>query len=271
MDNKVKKLGIIAGAGRVPALAFMQARAAGCEPLLVALKETGAPEDLKAAGAPFTSISMGQPQKVIDLLRQAGVDEVLIVGKVPKQLHFEKIEFDERALVVLGRMQSRSDMDLFAALAEEFLAEGLPIVGQSNYLSDYLVSPGLLCGPGFPEEEQKQAQAALDLARRIADLDIGQTVVFKKGAVVAVEAFEHTDQTIRRAGELAGEGLWVAKAARPNQDDRFDVPAVGQKTVEVMGEVGAKLLLVEAGKIFLFDQDQTVSVADRFDISIVAM
>jgi DUF1009 family protein len=265
------RLGIIAGSGNVPAAAFEKARTLGRDPLLIALAETGAPADLAAAGLPAEAFSVARPQAVLDRFRDAGAREVLIVGKVPKQLHFADLDFDARALAILSRMQTRADGDLFAALAVEFEGEGIAVVGQSAYLGDFLIPPGVLCGAGVPRGRKDLARRALTVARKVARLDIGQTVVLREGAVVAVEGFEHTGETIRRAGTLAGRGLWVAKAARPRQDDRFDVPAIGEETVRVMGEVGATLLLVEAGRVFLFDRDQAVRAADGFGISIVAL
>ena len=265
------RLAIIAGAGRVPAAAFVKARALCRDPLVLALVETGAPADLEAAGVPCEPLSIAQPQAALDRLKAAGVSEVLIVGKIPNELHFEGHAFDARALAILARMQSRAEGDLFAALAEELEAEGLAIAGQSAYLADFLVPAGVLCGAGVPAGKESLARKALDAARVIAGLDVGQAVVFREGVAVAVEAFEHTNEAIRRAGRLAGGGLWVAKAARPRQDDRFDVPAVGEETVRAMGEAGAVLLLLDAGRVFLFDRQEAVRAASELGISIVAM
>ena len=265
------RLAILAGGGRIPALAYAEAEGKGREPFLLALAEAGAPAELEAAGLPHEVVSVGKPQDVLDLLADRGAGEILIVGKIPKELHFEKIEFDARALSILARMQSRSDASLFAALAEEFEAEGILVAGQSRYLAPYLAEEGVCCGGGVPAGREKEALLALETARAIARLDIGQTVVTKDGVVVAVEAFEHTDDAIRRGGELAGAGTWVAKAARPNQDDRFDVPAAGEGTVRVMAEAGATLLVLEAGRVFLFDREEAARLAGEHGISIVAM
>ena len=265
------RLGIIAGAGRVPAAAFGKARELGRDPFVLSLIETGAPADLDAVGLPHEPLSIAQPQAALDRLRAAGASEVLIVGKIPNELHFEGHAFDERALAILARMQSRLDRDLFAALAEELEAEGIAVAGQSAYLADFLVPAGVVCGAGVPAGKEALARKALDTARAIAGLDVGQAVIFREGVAVAVEAFEHTSEAIRRAGRLAGGGLWVAKAARPNQDDRFDVPAAGEETIRVMGEAGAVLLLLEAGRVFLFDRPEAVRAASERGISIVAM
>ena len=265
----MSRIAIIAGAGPVPARAAEKARELGREPLLFALVETGADTDLAAEGAAFEPASIGKPQALLDRMKEAGADEVLIVGKVPKQLHFEDLEFDERALSILGRLQSRADANLFAALADELAGEGIAVAGQSEYLAEYRVPAGVLCG-AFDEAEREAAARALSLAREIARLDVGQTVCVKNGLTVAVEAAEHTDETIRRAGSLAGDGLWVAKAARPGQDDRFDVPSIGEQTINTMAEVHASLLIVEAGAVFLFERDRVVAAADAAGITVVA-
>lgn len=265
------RLGIIAGGGAVPITVYRRALELGEDPCLLAIAETTAPEDLKAAGLPFDVESIGKPQSAFDALHAAGADRVLIVGKVPKELHAEEMDFDERAMSVLMRLQSRSDTNLFAALAEEFEADGFTLAGQKRYLAPFVVEAGVICGAGIPEGREDEARRAVLLAKRIAELDIGQTVVTYQGAVVAVEAFEHTNETIRRAGTLAGRGCWIAKAARPGHDDRFDVPSVGETTVRVMGEAGADLLLIEAKEVFLFERDEAVAAADQLGISIVGV
>jgi DUF1009 family protein len=173
-------------------------------------------------------------------------------------------------LLLLGKLKQRNAESIFAAIADELARIDIDLLPAITFLEDCLASIGLIAGAKLSRCEEEDVDLGWKIAREIARLDIGQTVIVKNGTVVAVEAFEGTNEAIKRGGALAREGSVMVKVAKPNQDMRFDVPVIGVETVRVA--VGAKLrvIAVEAGKTLLLERDTIVDLADRSRISIVA-
>jgi DUF1009 family protein len=263
-------LGLLAGAGRLPLMAARAVKAAGRPVFAVQAAEAGA-SPLARVCAQYELRSVGQVGAILDFFRRHAVREVLVVGKFDKRLNFAEIQFDETAMDMLTRLPNRSDTSIFQIVAAEFQRQGMHVASQLEVLANNLAPAGHLAGPEPSGTIPSDARLGLQVATALADYDVGQTVVIKQGVVIAVEAAEHTDACIARAGKLAGRGFVVCKVARPRQDPRFDVPIVGPDTLRVMGRFGAACLAVEAGRTVWLDQKKCVTAAARLGITMLGL
>jgi hypothetical protein len=177
---------------------------------------------------------------------------------------------DLRALLLLGKMKQRNAESIFAAIADELARINIDLLPATTFLENSLAAAGLIAGAKLSRREEEDVDLGWQMAKEIARLDIGQTVIVKNGTVVAVEAFEGTNDAIKRGGALAREGAVMVKVAKPNQDMRFDVPVIGVETLRVAAEAKLRVIAVEAGKTLLLERDAVVNLADRLKISIVA-
>jgi UDP-2,3-diacylglucosamine hydrolase len=267
------KLGLIAGNGRFPFLVLDAARAQGHEVTVIALREE-AFRDLDAAaakhGADIHWISIGQVGKCIDLLQRAGATTAVMAGQV-KHVKIFGGQFvpDFKAMSVLRRITTRNTDGLIGAVADVLNEEGIDLIDSTTLLTPLLAREGVLTDRLPSEEEQKDFEFGYPIADAVAGLDIGQTVVVKHRAVVAVEAMEGTDETIGRAGYLAGPGTRVIKVAKPGQDMRFDVPVIGLATIQAMRVAGATALSIDAGKTLVLDGSAVFASANEAEIVIV--
>ena len=265
------KLGLIAGNGRFPFLVLDAARALGHEVTIVAVREE-AWEDLGDAASRANSaihwISLGHLGTCLKVLNDAGVSHAVMAGQVKHTKIFEVLP-DMTMLSVLTRLRSRNTDALIAAVADVMQQRGIQLLDSTELLKPLLAKPGPL-GRHTPTDEQRQDLVfGYHMADAIASLDVGQTIVVKHRAVVAVEAMEGTDDTIARAGALAGPGVVVVKVAKPKQDMRFDVPIVGLATIHAMQRAQAAVLSVDAGKTLIFDETDFLRAADEAGIVVV--
>jgi DUF1009 family protein len=263
-------IGLIAGGGRFPILFAQSARRAGHRVVAVAhVNQTDPALERDVDGC--TWVKLGQFGRIIEALSAAGAEQSVLLGAITKARFFRDALPDAVGLKILAGVAIRSDDNLLRAVAGELERCGLPVVDPTPYLSDRLAREGVL-GRREPTEEQwADARYGLELARSIGRLDLGQTVVVKDRVAIAVEALEGTDACIRRGGELAREGAVVVKAVKPNQDRRFDLPAVGPETVAVMRAVKAQVLAIEAGGTLVMDEDEMVRAADKAGIAVVGI
>jgi DUF1009 family protein len=268
------KLGLIAGNGRFPFLVLDAARSMGHEVTVVAIKEE-AFKDLEQAAArpgPAASvhwISLGQLGGWLTILKQAGVTQAVLAGQVKHTKIFGGIVPDLTALSVLTKLKSRNTDAIIAAVADVMRDNGVELVDSTSLLKPMLASPGLMSERMPTPDEQKDLDFGYRMADAIAGLDIGQTIAVKHRAVVAVEAMEGTDETIARAGHLAGPGVSIVKVAKPGQDMRFDVPVVGLATIQAMRIAGATVLSLDAGKALMFDRETMLASANEAGIAVV--
>ena len=266
------RIGIIAGNGRFPFLALQGARSLGHDVTVVAVKEE-AFADLEQAArdahASFHSVSLGHLGKCIKILRQDGVSQAVMAGQVKHAKIFSGIVPDLTLLSVLTKLRARNTDALISAVAEVMRQEGIELLDSTVFLGPLLAREGQLTRRAPDEAEQADLAFGYRMADEIAGLDIGQTIVVKDRAVVAVEAMEGTDATIARAGALAGGGVRVVKVAKPGQDMRFDVPVIGVATIDVMRRAGATALSVDAGRTLVIDGAPVVTAADEAGITIV--
>ncbi len=266
------RLGLIAGNGRFPFLVLDAARHLGHDVVIIAVKEEASP-DLEVAAARARAsihrVSLGQLGRCIELLRQAGATQAVMAGQVKHVKLFAGILPDRLLLSVLLKLRARNTDSLIAAIADVMRDHGIELLDSTAFLTPLLARPGVMTRRTPAPGEQDDFEFGYRMADVLAGLDIGQTIVVKDRAVVAVEAMEGTDEVIARAARLAGPGTRVVKVAKPKQDMRFDVPVVGRQTIDAMCRAGASALSVDAGKTLFVDGDEIVRAADAAGIAIV--
>ena len=263
------KLGLIAGNGRFPFLVLEGARRAGAEVAVAAIREETDPEIERAAES-VTWVGLGQLGKMLRFFKNEGVEKAIMAGQVKHVQIFSGAIPDVRMLKMLLRLPKRNTDALIGAVADELAAEGIELIDSTFFLKDQLPQTGILTKRAPDERERGDVEYGLEIAREIARLDLGQTIVIRDRACVAIEAMEGTDAVIRRAAELVRGRLTVVKIAKPDQDMRFDVPVVGIPTIESMVASGATCLCVTAGKTLIFDREAMIELANKSKIAIAA-
>ena len=264
-----KMLGLIAGKGELPMVVAEEARAAGYFVAAFGL-ESLADESLASHVDVMKWINVGKFGKLIDGLKKAGVKEAVMAGKVSKTLLYKsKITPDMRAVKLLFSLKDRKDDSILLAIADELSKEGITLLDITMFSTNLLMPAGVMTKSRPSEDEWKDIKFGWEIAKEVGRMDIGQTVVVKDRAVMAVEAIEGTDEAIRRGGTLAGKGAVVVKVSKPNQDMRFDVPTVGLETILAMREVKARVLCVEPQKSLVLNRDRIIEEAKKADISVL--
>ncbi|RIL04409.1 MAG: DUF1009 domain-containing protein [Proteobacteria bacterium] len=266
-------IGLVAGAGRLPFELARGARGAGRRVAAVAF--TGFADPALAGEVDAIAwIRLGELGALFDALREAGAREVLLAGNAPKQQLFAEpglVRLDARGAAFLGALRDQSDDRILRALADALEGEGLRVVSQAAYAGALLAPAGVL-GAVAPSEAQRADVAwAWPIAKAVGRLDIGQTLVVKDRAVLAVEAIEGTDAAIRRGGALGRGGVVVIKIWKPEQDPRFDYPTVGPDTLAALVDAGAALLAVEAGRTLVLAREALVRAADAAGIALLGV
>lgn len=267
----MKKIGLIAGVGRLPVEFARAASGMGVHVIGVGVLPEVDPE-LPQVAHTYEYINIAKLDRIFKLFRREQVTELTLLGKITKELVYAHRELpDFRVLKIFSRLKNFSDDTLTLALVDELAAEGITVLDQTELLRPLMPPPGVLTRRQPTEAERADMRFGMDMAKKIGGLDIGQTVVVKNRAIMAVEAIEGTDACIRRGGALGRGGVTVAKSAKPNQDTRFDVPSVGPDTINSMIEAGAVALVIEAGHTLVVDRQVMVDKADQHNITIVAM
>jgi UDP-2,3-diacylglucosamine hydrolase len=263
------RYGLIAGNGRFPFLVLEGARKAGVSLSVAAIKEETDPSIERLADR-VTWVGIGQLGKMIRFFKNEGVERAIMAGQVKHVQIFSGAIPDLRMLKMLVSLPKRNTDSLIGGVAGELAREGIELIDSTYFLQDHLPQRGTLTRREPNDVERGNIEYGREVAREIARLDLGQTIVIRAKACVAIEAMEGTDATIRRAGQLAKGKLTVVKVAKPDQDMRFDVPVVGVPTVQTMIDAGATCLSITAGKTLVFDREAMVQLADKSKISIVA-
>ncbi len=293
------KLGLIAGNGRFPFLLLDAARGQGFAVTVAAIREETDPE-INHRGAVDDKISvhwlsLGELSRLIEIFHNEGVSMAVMAGQVKHKQIFSSIRPDWRLAKLLLNLRTRNTDMLLGAVAKVLGDEGIELISSTAFLEPLLAQEGVLTRRGPDQEEHKNIEYGLSVARSVASFDIGQTVVVAAQACVAVEAMEGTDAAIERAGALMHSleddsptphpgdpdlpprtstlerRLTVVKVAKPKQDMRFDVPVIGIRTIEAMMRAGASCLSVESGRTLLFDRESVIDLADKAGIAIVAV
>ncbi|NTV15197.1 MAG: LpxI family protein [Desulfobulbaceae bacterium] len=266
----MSKIGIIAGGGQFPLLFARAAREQGRQVYVAAHKGESSPE-LEAVADAICWVKLGQLGKIINFFRDAGVREAVLLGAITKTRIFKDVWPDLKGLSLWNRIKVRQDDQILRAVAESLQEEGIAILESTLYLQHLLFPKGVLTRKKPAPEQLADIQFGWQMAREVGRLDIGQCVVVRDRTVLAVEAIEGTDATIRRGGSLGREQAVVVKVKKPGQDFRFDLPAIGVRTIESMVEVKAGLLAVEAGQALLFDGEAVIAQADQAGIVVVGI
>jgi DUF1009 family protein len=262
-------IGLIAGNGNFPLLISRAAQQEGKKIVAVAHLGETLPE-LEPLVDKILWIRLGEFGKLIRFMKKEGVKGVLMAGGVDKKKMFSKIRPDLKGLFIMAKMGHRKDDFILRTVAAELEKEGLQVYPSTAFLPSLLAPPGVLTQRHPTTSEEQDIEFGWALAKEMGKLDIGQCLLVRDGAVVAVEAIEGTDETIRRGGKLAREKAVVIKVSKPMQDLRFDLPAIGSQTIETMHEVKAGALAIEAQKTLIFDREATIHLADRYHITIVS-
>ena len=267
----MQKIGLLAGVGRLPVEFARAARGMGFAVTAIAVVP-GTDPDLAAEVDTLYNIGAGELGKVIATLQQEGVSQVTMIGKVTKELLFSGATIlDDDMKKLLFSLPNQNDDTIMLALVKAMAAAGIGILDQTALIRLLLPPAGVLTKRHPSPAEQADMEYGFRMAKAIGRLDIGQTVVVKEKAIMAVEAIEGTDACIARGGQLGRGGVTVAKTAKPGQDLRFDMPAVGPDTLKAMIAAGATALVMEAGQTLLIDKSAVLALAEDNNITIVAM
>jgi hypothetical protein len=277
------RYGLIAGNGRFPFMVVAGARRAGVALSVAAIREETDPS-IEAEVERLIWVGIGQLGKMINFFKGEGVEKAIMAGQVKHVQIFSRAVPDARMLRMLLRLPRRNTNSLIGAVAAELASEGIDLIDSTYFLQDYLPTPGNLTNRKPNAAERADVEYGLEIAREMGGLDLGQTIVVRGKACVAIEAMEGTDETIRRAGELLGGGgqarkrmrltsgaLTVLKLSKPDQDMRFDVPVIGVPTIETMIAAGATCLCISAGKTLMFDHDEMIAMANKNKLAILAV
>ena len=267
----MERIAILAGAGKLPVECARAAAQLGYEVYAVGLLPQSDPQIAHFA-KDYQFISVAQLDAILNYLQSNQIQKVTMIGKVTKELLFNGAVIpDERMLQLIMSLPDRKDDTIMMAFVRELGKAGIQTFDQTALIRKLMPRRGTITKREPTDAERKDMEFGFHIAKELGRLDIGQTVVVKNRAVMALEAIEGTDAAIERGGKLANGGAVIAKVSKPQQDNRFDVPTVGYRTVEQMVKVGASALAIEAGKTLLVDRKQMIDLADANGIAIVAM
>jgi hypothetical protein len=262
--------GLIAGNGDFPFLVLEGARSRGIEMAVIAIREEASP-NLERAAKRLHWVSLGELSRAIELLHSEGVKRAVMAGQVKHNKIFSSIRPDWRLAKLLFSLNTKNTDALIGAIARVLEDEGIELIDSTAFLGPLLPKTGVLTARAPDEAERADIAYGREIAQQIAGLDLGQTVVIRDRACIAIEAMEGTDETIERAGRIAGgQRLAVVKVSKPKQDMRFDVPVIGRKTIDVMKQANATALAIDAGRTLLFERDNLIRAANDAGIAIEA-
>jgi UDP-2,3-diacylglucosamine hydrolase len=264
-----KRIGLIAGSGQFPLIFARKAREKGYAIYVVAhLKETEPAIESLVDGIEW--VHLGQIKRLLKFFKNNRITEAAMVGAIKKTRMFTDVRPDSKALALISSMRHTHDDGLLRAFASFLEREGVQIQASTLLLPELMATPGCWTRRKPSREETADVELGWRLAKEIGRLDIGQCIVLAGGSVLAVEAIDGTDATIRRGARLGNGRAIVVKVCKPTQDDRFDMPAVGAQTIQTMAEADARVLVIEAGKAVVFDRQEMIDLADQAGICILA-
>jgi len=262
-------LGIIAGNGVYPRLLADSARKAGVRTIIAAAFTDETDPALAQRVDQIEWMRVGQLSRLLNFFRDQNVHHAIMAGQIAPKNLFD-LRPDWKALLLLARLKQRNAESIFTAIADELAKVDVDLLSATSFLEGCLAPEGLIAGPKLSHREEEDVDFGWKIATEIARFDIGQTVIVKNGTVLAVEAFEGTNDAIKRGGALARKDAVMIKVPKPNQDMRFDVPVIGIETIGVAAEVKLRVIAVEAGRTLLLERDAIIDLANRSNISIVA-
>jgi DUF1009 family protein len=268
--NVPSSLGIIAGNGAYPRLVADAARFAGVKTICAAAFEKETDPALADKVDRIEWLRVGQLSRLLNFFRGQGIHHAMMAGQIAPKNLFD-LRPDWKALLLLAKLKRRNAATIFAAIASELGEIGVELLPATTFLHDHVAVVGLIAGPKLSRREEEDVAFGWNIAKEIARLDIGQTVVVKNGTVLAVEGFDGTNETLQRGGKLAGKGAIVVKVAKTNQDMRFDVPVIGSETVRIGAASKVRVIAVEASRTLLLEKGELIEVANDLNISVVGL
>lgn len=268
-DSTPKSLGLIAGKGVYPRLLADSARKQGVERLFAVAFRGETDRVIEKYVDEVAWLHLGQLGALLEAFRKSGMTKAVMVGQITPT-HLFRLRLDRVALSVLSQLKERNAETIFGAVGDELRKVGVELMPASMFMEHTMPEPGVLTARAPTEEEKADIELGLKVAKTTSGLDIGQTVVIKRGTILAVEAFEGTDAAILRAGKLGGAGAVVVKVAKQGHDMRFDIPVIGEHTLKSLRRAGATAMAVEARRTILLDREEIVRLADRHGLCIVA-
>lgn len=264
------KIGLIAGSGQFPILFAQAARKKGMQVHAAAYKQEADPA-LDQHVDSLQWLYVGQIKKLIKYFHKHNVTQAVMLGAISKPRMFTNVRPDTKAIALIAGMRHTHDDALLRGFADILKAEGVEIKPSTFLLPEMLAPAGVWTRRQPSKQDHKDIELGWKLAKQIGRLDIGQCIIIRQGSVLAVEAIEGTDAAITRGGQLGRGQAVVVKVCKPDQDNRFDIPAIGLKTIQTMHEAKAQTLAIEAGKAVVFDRQAMIELADKHKISIVAL
>jgi DUF1009 family protein len=262
-------IGIVAGSGAFVSAAVSELSRRGLRCAVVGIKGESDP-GIAAAADSFLSVKWGEFGRALAFFQSQGINEILLLGKVRPGIVLRRRNFDAQTWKRLEGLKKKSAPEILEAVFALLESQGIKVMSPGFLLAPHFCRPGVLTRTAPSRAILKDIDFGLRVARRTADLEIGQTVVVKDGVVIAVEGLEGTDRAIRRSGRLAGPGFVVVKAGRTSQDIRIDIPAIGLATIQEIVRAGGAALGIESGKVAFFQKEESVALADSQGLSISA-
>lgn len=270
MKIEHRKIGLIAGNGKFPLIFAQEAKRVGAEVVALAIKKETNPS-LENLVDRIHWVNVGQLGDLIEICKKEGITRAVMAGQVRHTRLFGQVRLDARAMALLAGVKDKKANSLLGAVADELLREGIELIDSATYLSHLLPSPGILTRRKPTQKEWRDIEFGHKMAKEIAGLDIGQTVVVKDQTVLAVEGMDGTDRTIKRGGRLGRGDVVVVKVSKPQQDRRFDLPIIGERTIEVLKQAKAKVLAFSARSTILLNREKVVKSANQNGVSLVAV
>ena len=263
---KEGRIGLVAGRGTYPRLVLEGARQNGRE-LVVAAFEGETEPTVASRGRPSAWLRVGQLGGLVSFFKKQGVDRAIFAGQItPKRLY--DLRPDLKALWILAQLKERNAATLFGAVVKELEKAGIRVLPATTFMEDHLAKPGLIAGPRPPLHLSADIKFGWPLAKAVARLNIGQSLVVRKGTVMAVEGFDGTDATLKRGGLVAGQDATALKVTAPAQDMRFDVPVIGPKTIQSAAEGKVRTLVLEAGRTLVLELEEVKKLSERHKITV---
>lgn len=265
-----EELAVIAGRGIYPLTLAESARRQGVRRIFAAAFKKETEREIEKLADETQWFNFGQLGAVLEAVKASGIKHAVMAGQITPVSLF-RLRPDAKALKILTQLNKRNARTIFGAVCAEFSAIGVQLLPAWRFMENYLPKAGQLSRRAPTEQEQKDIELGFRTAKTVSALEIGQTVVVKEGTILAVEAFEGTDEAILRAGRLGGPGAVVVKTARSDHDMRYDIPVVGLKTMKILKKINASVLAVEAGRTIMLEHDKIVAEADKMGLALVAV
>lgn len=270
MSLDLSSMALIAGNGIYPETFIAAARKAGVKRLVAAAFLNETKPELEKLVESIEWFRVGQLGKMISYFKKQGIKQTVMVGQIAPKNLFD-LRPDIRTLLMLARLKQRNAETLFGAIGDEMAKDGITLLPATTFLEDLMPARGHVCGPAIKKRRWEDADYGFTIAKESSRLDIGQTVVVKNGTVLAVEAFEGTNEAVKRGGSLGRGGATMVKVSKPNQDMRFDVPVIGPDTIRNAAQSGVDVIAVEAGKTLILGLDELQRESQVLKVSVIAL